>query len=161
MKSAAVSPELHGQAAAAEDREHGGIFGKHLGVEMLYVSLPGDANEMLQDKRGNATATIIAVGHEGDLGPVLALSGVASSTNQNFAVRPLRRDHESNDLAEIDIGQLIELAAAQLFLGAEEAPVDRLPVERSSNASNRRPLSSWRMARMVTAVPSFRTSLAV
>ena len=65
-----------GKPLPAEDGEHGGIFGKHLGVELLYVSLPGDANEMLQDKRGNATATIIAVGHEGDLGPVLTLSGV-------------------------------------------------------------------------------------
>ena len=129
MKGAAVSPEFYGQAAPAEDGEHGGIFGKHLGVEMLYLSLSGDANEMLQDKRGNATAAVIAVGHEGNLGPVLALSGVSSSTNENLAVRPLRRDHESNDFTEIDIGQLIEFAVAQLFLGTEEAPVDRLPVE--------------------------------
>src|SRR4029077_18260870 len=58
-----------------------------------------------------------------------SLSGVASSANQNSAIRSLRRDDESNDLAEIDIGQLLELVVAQLFLGAEEAPVHRFPIE--------------------------------
>src|SRR6476646_333428 len=58
-----------------------------------------------------------------------SLGGVTSSANQDFAIRSLRRDDERNDLAEIDIGQLLEFAVAQLFLGAEEAPVHRLPIE--------------------------------
>ena len=97
--------------------------------KLLHVGLPGDAREMLQDERGNAAAAIVAVGHKGDLGSVFTLSGVASSADQNFAVCSLRRDDESNDLAEVDVGQLIEFAVAQLFLGTEEAPVDRLAVE--------------------------------
>ena len=81
MKGAAVSPEIYGQAAPAEDGEHGGVLGQHLGVKLLYVGLPGDAREMLQDERGNAAAAIVAVGYEGDLGSVFTLSGVASSAD--------------------------------------------------------------------------------
>ena len=93
--------------------------------------------------------------------PNLTLSGVASSANQNLAIRSLRRDDESNDLAEIDIGQLLEFAVAQLLLGTEEAPVDRLPVKVLECLQQAALVASRRMARMVTAVPSFRASLAV
>jgi hypothetical protein len=41
----------------------------------------------------------------------------------------LRGDHKRNDLTEIDIGQFLEFAIAQLFLGTEKASVDRFPVE--------------------------------
>ena len=54
---------------------------------------------------------------------------VTSSANQDFVIHSLRGDNESNDLVEIDICQLLEFAVAQLFLGAEEAPAYRLPIE--------------------------------
>jgi len=131
VKDAAVTTALHGQPAPAEDGKHGGVFGKHLSLEALHSSLPGDVHEMLQDKRCNAKAPIVAVGHEGDFGFVRtrSLSGVASSANQGLAILSLRGDDESNHLAEIDIGQLLEFAVAQFFLGAEEAPVHRLTIQ--------------------------------
>ena len=131
MKDAAVTTALHGQPAPAEDGKHGGVFGKHLSLEALHSSLPGDVHEMLQDKRRHAKAPIVAVGDESDFGLVRtrSLSGVASSANQDFAISSLRRDDESNDLAEIDIGQLLEFAVAQFFLWAEEAAVHRLTIQ--------------------------------
>jgi hypothetical protein len=38
-------------------------------------------------------------------------------------------DHQSDNVAEIDVGQLLEIAFGQLLLGAEEAPIDRFPVK--------------------------------
>jgi hypothetical protein len=86
---------------------------------------------MSQDESRDANATVVAVGRKGELGANRAytVARVASSANQGFAILSLRCDHQCDHLAEIHVGQLLELRGRQIFLWAEEASVNRVSIQ--------------------------------
>jgi Icc-related predicted phosphoesterase len=58
-----------------------------------------------------------------------SIARVTSSANQGFAILSLRCDHQCDHLAEIHVGQLLELRLRQNLLWAEEASVNRVSIQ--------------------------------
>ncbi len=126
MKHAAIPLQTHREATAAKYSKHGLIFSKHLRLEPRHASVTSDPREMAQNDGCDAETAVVAVGHEGDLGLTRAgiLGRITSSADQRLAILRLYGNHQGDNVAEIDLGQLLEIALRQFLLGSEKAPVN-------------------------------------
>ena len=94
-----------------KDSKHRLIFRENIRLKPRYPGISSDSHEMSQDETRDANAPIVAVGRKGEFGANRAHSAAreASSANQDFAILSLRCGHQCDHLAEIYVGQLLEL----------------------------------------------------
>src|SRR5512146_920937 len=87
---------------------------------------------MLQEEARDSSSPIALCGQKCQfraVGALGILEGIAPAAYQRLAVAGLRGNDESDNAAEIDLGQLFELGVRQRLLGAEEAPVNCLAIQ--------------------------------
>src|SRR6185312_16201039 len=87
---------------------------------------------MLQEEARDSASAIAFGGQKGQFRAARALGilqRIAAAPYQRLALAGLRSNDQSDNAAEIDLGQLFELGVRQLLLGAEKAPVNRLAIK--------------------------------
>ena len=135
MNDVPLTPPTYRQPALLEHGKHGRIVCKHIGHEGRYVCVLSDACEMPQQQGGDAASAIRLCDYKSKLGafrllPFVCVCGIAAITNDDLLAVCLRDcRHQGDDLAEIHIGNLLELNIRQILLRTEEAAVDRLTIE--------------------------------
>ena len=90
---------------------------------------------MPQQQGGDAASAIRLCDYKSKLGafrllPFVCVCGIAAITNDDLLAVCLRDcRHQGDDLAEIQIGNLLELNIRQILFRTEEAAVDSLTIE--------------------------------
>ena len=113
---------LGGVPGLTEDVDHPSVLGQHVGDETPHPAFAGGRSDVFEHDRGQATALVTVLDHEGDLG--LLRGDLVVTHHGDQGVRD--RGDQGHTLLVVDRGEAFHVAVGQLGVGREEPVVDRL-----------------------------------